>query len=1187
MTNDANIASNTQTETISITGNAVELMGSKKKKKPSGGAGSTTGNSSSANVGVGASVAVQDITGNSVVMVGEGVNISGLNNGAAETITIASKNVMGQQGIVYGAGISGGKSGSGAGSGSGNIGVELQGMVNLMNGGSDNVVSIDDNVNLSRPDNVNLTADNDSLITAVTGGATLGNENTAASVGASVGMVNYDVNNIVVVGDNGNGNSTESGEKSTKEKTADDKRKEGTELAKNLIKNAGITIAANPSGTTAEKGTITASELNVKANTSGLITNLAVEAAANTKSKNKKQNSALTNLTNLTGSNNAANGLIGENGQVNQHLDAGDASANTAVNTGNTTSGGAMVDTGTASSGTTTLAAAGGSNTSTKNSVNVAGAGSVAINLLDGETGAFVDNVDIKMQEEGSVTVGANDSLFNGALAGAAAINWFTAKNSGGSNTPNIPANAAGGSSGNKTEVSVGGAAGVSKLDRNVSSVISNSTITNAGSIENTATKSGAELATGLGLAVAGSSDTSGTNVAVGAAVSYNEADSDIHALLINNMVKHEEGTEGKTNITNKATNKDLQIAGGISVGVAKGGKNGVGVGGTAVISDIDSNLQSGVIGGTYEDVGDMKVTATVATTQISAGVAGAAAVGTGSTSAAFGGAVNYSTIDNTNRAFIDKATITADGSVAVSAGDTNSETSDFASLVEDHGIDASGNTGTEWADKGYEDKENGVDFSNEDNTGSTIVNVATAVGISTGASSGSGAAAVNVSQVTNDMSADITGATITAGSVAGTADTNTNLVTVSAGIGASGGKFGGAGSVSWNELNNNNKVTISGSKITTGSLTETALNKADIVNVAGQLSGSASGVGVGASMAYNDMNNTTGVYLNGSTVDLTDGSVGKVKLNAENEADIMAITAGATASTVAVNAMVAVNRGSNSTEAVIGDDGKDVTINGVTSLDVSASDETEEMTIAGGITGAGTAAIGAGVAYSDVGGSSGDNDKAQQKTRAEINHASITTAGETVHVGVFVNDASKLTTIAAGGGIAGNAAVQGEAATALINKQVNAAMNDVDINADDADNTAADVDVTANSDSHILTSADVLTISSTASVGAGVAVNRIMQDTNASVNGGTMHVGDMFVSANGTPSITNIGVGVGAGNAAVTGSVAVNMIQNDVWPILATAQILQPTIMSSLQRRAMKALPIMPVARPLVGLRQ
>lgn len=1157
-THKAAITSKAQTETVSITGNAVELMGSKNKKKnpTTGTPTSGSGSSSSTNVGVGASVAVQDITGTSVIMVGEGVQIGGLGeNTSAEDIIIDSNTIMGQQGIVYGSGVSGGKSGGGSSSTS----AELQGMVNLMNGGSDSVVSIDDSVILAGQ-NVSLTSENSSLITAVTGGATLGNDTTAASVGASLGMVNYDVNNVVVIGDNGSDADLTQGGGDSAEEKAEDKRKESTRLAQDLIKDAGITLAENTDGKAEAQGTITTSNLNVTAETKGLITNIAVEAAANNKSKKKKQNSALSNLTNATSNNTGADALIGENGRVNQRLDQGDTAANGAVDTGNNTSGGALGDTGT---GTTTQTAAlvapsGGNNNSTKSSVNVAGAGSVAINLLDGETGAFVDNVNIKVQQDtsgkdGTVTVGASDSLFDGALAGAAAVNWFT-KGGGlsGGGTPSTGGTpvtqAASGSSGGNTEVSVGGAAGVSVLNRNVSSVISNSKITNAGSITNTAEKSGAEIAAGLGLAVANSSDTSATNVAVGAAVSYNEADSDIHALMVDTTVTHDENVSGTTNITNAAENKDLQIAGGISVGLSSGGKTGVGVGGTAVISDIDSNLQSGISGGTYEDIGDMNVTTTVATTQISAGVAGAAAVGAGTTSAAFGGAVNYSTIDNTNKAFINNgANITADGAVSVSAGDTNSDTSDFASFVEDHGIDTSGNTGAEWADNGYDDDENGVNFSNDDNTGSTIVNVATAVGISTSGQGGSGAAAVNVSQVNNSMSADIAGATITAGTVAGGADTNTNIVSVAAGIGASGGKFGGAGSVSWNELSNNNKVTISNSTITTGQLTETALNKADIVNVAGQLSGSASGVGVGASMAYNDMNNTTGVYLNGSTVTLTEGSDGTVHLNAENKADIMAITAGATAaSTVAVNAMVAVNRGSNSTEAVIGDDGKDVTINGVTSLDVSASDETEEMTIAGGITGAGTAAIGAGVAYSDVGGSSGDNDKAQQKTRAEINHASITTAGETVHVGVSVNDASKLTTIAAGG-IAGTAAVQGEAATALINKQVNAAMNDVDINADDADNTAADVDVTANSDSHILTSADVLTISGTASVGAGVAVNRIMQDTNASVNGGTMHVGDMFVSANGTPSITNIGVGVGAGNAAVTGSVAVNMIQNDV----------------------------------------
>ena len=1164
-THKAAITSKAQTETVSITGNAVELMGSKNKKKnpTTGTPTSGSGSSSSTNVGVGASVAVQDITGTSVIMVGEGVQIGGLGeNASAEDIIIDSNTIMGQQGIVYGSGVSGGKSGGGTG-GSSSTSAELQGMVNLMNGGSDSVVSIDDSVILAGQ-NVSLTSENSSLITAVTGGVTLGNDTTAASVGASLGMVNYDVNNVVVIGDNGSDADLTQGGGDSAEEKAEDKRKESTRLAKDLIKDAGITLAENTDGKAEAQGTITASNLNVTAETKGLITNIAVEAAANTKSKKKKQNSALSNLTNATSNNTGADALIGENGRVNQRLDQGDTAANGAVDTGNNTSGGALGgDTGT---GTTTQAAAlaapgGGNNNSTKSSVNVAGAGSVAINLLDGETGAFVDNVNIQVQQDtsgkdGTVTVGASDSLFDGALAGAAAVNWFT-KGGGlsGGGTPSTGGTpvtqAASGSSGGNTEVSVGGAAGVSVLNRNVSSVISNSEITNAGSITNTAEKSGAEIAAGLGLAVAKSSDTSATNVAVGAAVSYNEADSDIHALMVDTTVTHDENVSGTTNITNAAENKDLQIAGGISVGLSSGGKTGVGIGGTAVISDIDSNLQSGISGGTYEDIGDMNVTATVATTQISAGVAGAAAVGAGTTSAAFGGAVNYSTIDNTNKAFINNgANITADGAVSVSAGDTNSDTSDFASFVEDHGIDTSGNTGAEWADNGYDDDENGVNFSNDDNTGSTIVNVATAVGISTSSQGGSGAAAVNVSQVNNSMSADITGATITAGTVAGEADTNTNIVSVAAGIGASGGKFGGAGSVSWNELSNHNKVTISDSTITTGQLTETALNKADIVNVAGQLSGSASGVGIGASMAYNDMNNTTGVYLNGSTVTLTEGSDGIVHLNAENKADIMAITAGATvADIVSVNAMVAVNRGSNSTEAVIGDDGKDVTINGVTSLDVSASDETEEMTIAGGITGAGTAAIGAGVAYSDVGGSSGDNDKAQQKTRAEINHASITTAGETVHVGVFVNDASKLTTIAAGGGIAGTAAVQGEAATALINKQVNAAMNDVDINADDADNTAADVDVTANSDSHILTSADVLTISSTASVGAGVAVNRIVQQTNAAVNGGVMNVNNLTVQANGTPRIENVGVGIAAAGqgAGVAGSVSVNMIDNDV----------------------------------------
>ena len=1153
----AEIKSDTLTETLSITGNAVALMGSKKKNNnqqggtPSGGtpSGGNTNNTSSTNIGVGASVAVQDISGNSVVVIGEGVNIGGKDNASANEVTIAADNTMSQQGIVYG-------SGESAGNNQSATNVQLQGMVNLLNGGSNSVVSIDDNVNIEG-NTVNLKADNSSLITAVTGGATFSKSGgNAASVGASLGMVNYDVNNVVVVGDNGKDADLTLSSKGDDEKTAEDKaadkRKEGTKLAKDLLAGASVTLAEDVN-TPAAKGTITAHKLNAQADTDGLILNLAVEAAANTKSKKKKPNSALNNLNqtnnNNNNDNNLANQLVGNNGSINQQLNQGDTNAQNAANNGGNISGGLISGN---NGGNTNRQLNQNNNQSTSDSVKVAGAGSVSINMLDGETAAIIDGVTVNSVKDadgkaGTVAVNAEDSLFDGSFAGAAAINWFTKTGSA----------TGGSSSGSSTEVSVGGAAGVSVLDRGVSAVISNSDINNAASITNTATKSGAEIATGLGLAVAASSGSSGgTNVAVGAAVSYNEADSDIYALMVNNDV---DSTEGgiTTDLTNKAYNKDLQISGGVSVALTDGGKTGVGVGGTAVISQIDNDLQSGIFGGIYNDMGKVDIDAVVATTQVSAAVAGAASVGS-STPVGFGGAVNYSNIDNTNNAFINGATINAGGEVSVIAGDTNGDAdsdtnefkSDYAAWVEEHGIDASGKTGTEWADSGYTDDENNVSFSAQDNTGSTIVNVATAAGValSEGSSGGSGAAGVNVSQINNDMNANITGAKITAGSVHGQADTNTKIIAVAAGLGVSNGKFGGAGSVSWDELSNNNKVTIAGSTINTGSLTANAMNKADIINVAGQLSGS-SGAGVGVAMAYNAMENTTGVYVNGGTVNLTDDGTGILALNAENEADIMAITAGATAAqNAAINGIVAVNRGSNSTEAVIGNTDDKVTITGVKDIDVTVNDSNENLTIAGGITAGGKVAVGAGVAYSDIGGSSGDGDKAQQKTRAEINNADITTAADAASIDVTVNDISKLTTIAAGLGGAGTAAVQGEAATALVNKQVNAGMSGTSINADNADNKSANVNVKANSDTDITTSAAVVAGGGTAGVGAGVAVNRIIQQTGASVNGGTMNINNLDISANGTPRIENIGVGAGAGGTAgVAGSVAVNNIQNNV----------------------------------------
>lgn len=1178
----ASVVSDAQTETVSVTGNATSVLGSSSAKNntgktPAAAAGGSQ-NAKSTSIGVGGSVAVQDITGTSAVVMGGGVSVLGRGtDDAADSISIAANTVMGQQGIVYGSGEAG------------TAGIE--GMVNLMNGGSDSVVQIEDGASLKGGE-VSIRGDNSTFITAVAGGATLGSNATAASVGAGLTMMNYDVNNMVVIGDGKADDNAGETEKAEAKKQAD-----GAALAKNLLEAAGGTISnAENKG---EQTFVAAKAFDVKAETKGIINSVAVEAAANTKNQNKtSQKGALGSLNEVNGGSTGskADELLGEEGKVNKNLNESDEQAvsqeiNDAASVGDKTvsqdaakgdsSSGEGSDSGqgsgkaAASSGTSVHGPISNSS-STASSVNVAGAGSVAINMLGGETGAFVDHVNIQMPasqgqkdaaEAGKVDVGASDSLFAGAWAGAAAVNWFTKSGKGtgtgtdtgtgtgtntGTDAGTVTKTGTETGSGGSTTVSIGGAAGVSVTDRGVSSVISHSDITGAESITNKAEKSGAEIAAGLGLSVAKGS---GTNVAVSAAVSYNEADSDIHALMIGNQVNEETGNTDGTAVTNTAYNSDLQITGGIAVSATSGGKTGVGVDGTVVISDLDNDLQSGIIGGSYNRISDMDIDAAVATTQINA--AAAAAVSTDTRSFGFTGAVSYNKINNNNSAYIDGAEITASGDVNVKAGDTEKGSSDYADYMENRGWDTTGKTdakGDGIADKGAtfviadkksddETNETGSFTGMREDGGSTIVNVAASAAVSNGTAAGG--AAVNISDVDNTMHAGITGATITAGRVTGQADTNTRIVSVAAGVGVSGGNFGGAGSVSWDTLRNNNTVLIDRSTIKAGSVAGNALNKAQIVNVAGQVSAS-SKAGTGLALAYNKMDNTTGVYVQEGNL-----ASGNIALDAESASEITAITAGVSgAGTVAVNGTVAINRGTNSTEAVLGNDEQTVVISDAKDISVKASDESKNNTVAGGITGAGTAAVGGGAAYSDIGGSSGDADSAAQQVRAEINHAEITTK-DAGTISTEAKDASKLLTIAAGVGASGTVAVQGASATALINKNVSASMTGTSIDDGKESGTQASkskVIVSAESDSDITTSADVIGASGSVALGAGVAVNRIIQQTNASVNGGAMRIGNLDIRADGTPSIRNIGIGIAAGTTAgITGSVAVNMIQNDV----------------------------------------
>ena len=1089
-----NITSDVVTETISITGNANELL--KKKKK---GGGSTTASGTS--IGAGGSVAVQDISNNSLVMIGKNAVIGDENS---ENLHIKANNEMTQTGVVYNAGEVGT--------------VGLEGMVNLLNGGSNSLVSIDDEA-IMQAAAVELASVNDSTLTAVSGGATLGKDKTTASIGAGATLTLYDVNNMVVVGDNGFDTDVSADEeqtKDTKDKAAD-KRKAGVALAQSMASDSGIDVGAvlgNKTTETDTAGAVHTDTLTVSAQTSGLINSVAVEAVANTSSK--KSNSALSNLTSATGGGQGqGNPLTNQiTGGINQNLSRVNATNLTpAANIGGSITNGGQSGRNTTQNVITDNGAT--------DSVNVAGAGSVAVNILGGETGAIVDGVTVYSSKEGSVDVSATDSLFSGSWAGAGAVNWFGKTGSG--------STSGGGSSSGGTEVSIGGAAGVSIADRGVSSIISNSEIKNAGHINNRAVKDGAEVAVGLGLAVAKGSAGS-TDVGVAASVSYNEADNDIYALMVDNEV---DNTDGNTTLTNSAYNADLQITGGISMAAAVGGKTSVAGAGSVAISDIDTDLVSGLSGGSYENMGEVAVEAAVATKQISAAVGAAIATGTNSNS--FSGAVGYNTVTNQNRAFIEDAEIVSDDTVSVKAYDTDVDSNEFSDYLTERGVDVTGTTGTE-ADANIADG------------GSLIVNVAASV--AAGSNSGVGAA-VNISNVDNSMNADIIGSQITANTIAGQADTKTQIVSVAGGLGDSQ-KFGGAGSVSWDTLSNNNIVTLEDNEIHAANVNGTAQNQAHIVNVAGQLSAGQNGAGL--ALAYNSMDNMTGVYVNGGSISGIDGGQTQITLNADNDSHIMAIGAGVTAASgVAVNGSIAINQGANSTEAVIGNTDEDVVIENAADISVTATDDSKNTTGAGGISAsAGTAAVGGAVAYSDIGGSSGNAADAGQHVRAEINHAEITTVKNS-SISLNAADDADIDTFALGTSFSSNVAVQGAAAASLINKTVAAGMKDTSIQTvgspegTNADGTA-DVNIHASNTSAIDSYAVVAAASGTTAAGIGIGVNRIVQQTDAFIQGGVQNVANANLTALGQPKITATGVGASAsGSVSIGGSVGINMVENNV----------------------------------------
>lgn len=1072
----------------------------------------------------------------------------------------------------------------------------VSGMVGYLEGASNSLVSVDDEAVINAGTGaVNLNAKNDTNVYSAAGAVAMGE---TAGIGAAATITNFDRYTYAAIGDNGytappqatteqgesgsgsgdtsatlgeDANADRSKEAQKLANTAAEKRvtlqqlvqnasglRQSTDDGKNYTEQAdffGSKTATTATGT--KKGSINAGSFKVNAETGGKIINVAVAGGVSTGDDSgeagifDKLGTFVGNKTNAL-----SNKLLALDhkvaGKINGLMDR-QTEAQKVLPTDQKP----------------TATPAG-----QQSSVTIAGAGSAAINLLDGDTGALVDNVKINIAkdttENKNITVTAKDTAMMVAAGGAAGISWKKLTKDNNANSHNA---------------AFGGTVAVNDIDSQTLAVISNSEIENAAAIINNAQKSGSLAAAGLGLALAkNSGGNGGTNIAATVNASVNIADNTAYALLQNNKVNTDtvSGEDKRaTSITNTAFDNDIQITGGVNTSLSIGGDNAFVGGATVSYGSLKNDVQAAILGGTYDKITTADVKATTNMTQV--GVAANVSVAGGAkTSYAFSGNSAYNKLDNYANATVEGVTLTGE-SLNVAAYDTAESANTQAEYLKKRGLDADGSAYLaqvkEAADEsGDSDKPTNVDITRG---GNVIVTGAVSVGVTTGNDGGSAAASVTVSDIDNDYNAKIKDSNITTtgkGSGDKLVGTNVNaashtvLAGFAAGVAGTAGSFGVGGSANWQSLNNDITAAVENSTLVTPKTEVKAESGALAVNVAGQIgvtAGSKSKVGAGLAVAYNSLNNTTGAYVKGSEISgANDDASSILTVDAANKGNVYSVGAAVTAGTAnALNGVVVVNRGRNDVEAVIDKydgenakaDGGRTKLNNMSKVAVKSSDDSNQLAVVGAVSvSAGSNAkfaAGGSVAYNEIGNITGSAGEKKQTNKAAINNADITTT-EDGKISVNAVDESTLTTISVGTSITtGNVAFSGAGSAAMIKKDTDTELVNTNINKDK--NNAATVQATADSKGKITTVAVVAAGAKDAAIGAGIAVNQLDANTNTNVTNGEYKVKGFTAEAKSDSSILSVGVAGGvAKTAGIAGNIGVNLLANDTKAAIDGAKI-------------------------------
>ncbi|MBP5199893.1 MAG: leukotoxin LktA family filamentous adhesin, partial [Schwartzia sp.] len=899
-------------------------------------------------VGIGATVGLQNIRGNALVMAGKGAEIKG-----TDSLEASAGNTMDLKNQVKNAGK--GES------------VGVSGMVALSYGDSNSIVSLDDEANITAGF-ATITSTNSTNIDNSARSESTG-QNGAKAFGIGVGIVNYDVNSLAMVADNGKGITAPSAGTTDAEKAAK-KIYEDAALAQKI---AGDTLAGKLGDKTAvgAKGGITTADLDLSATTTGMLKNdakaKAVSSSQDDGDENSRKDSEKWTNWSKQGKSGADEARTDARNLEQDNVTSQNGSAAPSASGAAQEAGSAANPDETPTAPPDNAAPAAGSSGSAGASIGMEG--SAALTFLGGRTDAVLDNVTVKSGTDPASLAGLVDSI----SVDVSATDFLGSITLGGTTTKNSLKEG-----GSATKVGIGGTFAMNSTNRDVDSFVRNSDIQKAGFLSNSASKIGIEVAAGMGLSTGAGN---GANVNGAGVVYYNKAKQDVHALLINNTVTSDflGNVLGLGMLSNEAVSTDFQIAGGLAATSGSGSGTNVGVGGAVAVSRLENDLASGVIGGSYTNFATIDVEAQKGTTQINGAAAGAKS-GYG-----FNGAFAYGSTKNKTHAYIsDNATVggVLTGEVNVKAGEVpvvktqetldqeNTQLSSDKTKVENNSIlttnakkrlknsltedvnaskknaEQAGANKTTLTDAGIDPtgKDYLVDGSEEsslDNAAagtdagaaadeaagdeneakgllgqnhSVTITAAMAGGLSSDVGAGAGIA---YNYVKNDIAADIKDSTITADSINGEASSDSLIVSVGAGVAVGGKTFNGAGSGSWNDLKNDTKVTFADNTINGNKISAQADNASSIINIAGEVAGG-KGMAMGLSLAYNSLNNTTGAYLTGNDIDMKNltgllEDSNSVKLASSNTGKALAVAGGVDVSidqsNVGAVGTVAINR--------------------------------------------------------------------------------------------------------------------------------------------------------------------------------------------------------------------------------------------------------------------------------------